>query len=117
MAWPDTVDMSRDHEVWVDVETVLYCEKTAEAPQMVDNWYPIEGTLWLAIKKDYLPADSPLLKMDLTVDLPRLKLGEIVPKQDDLMKRGDGTFWVIKMVEWVATQQEYRARVIKSTKR
>lgn len=114
MAWPE-VDMSRDHEIWDAVETITYFSKTAEAPPATG--LPVEGTLWLMIRKELLPPDSPLLKMDLTVDLPRLKLGAIVPKANDLMRRADGTFWTIKLVERVATEQEFRVQVVKSTKR
>lgn len=117
MAWPNTVDMSRDHEVWVDTETVLYDSKTGEQPHPEAQWATVQSTLWLAIKKDMLPADSPLLKMDLMVELPKLKLGAIVPKFKDMMKRADGTYWTVEIVEWVATQQEYRVHVMKSTKR
>lgn len=114
MAWPNTVDMSRDHEVWCDTESITYFEKTGEKPP--DTGVTVTGTLWLAIRKDRLTSDSLLAKMDLTVDLPKLTLGTIIPKADDIMARSDGTRWVIKLVEHVATAQEYRVHVIQSRK-
>ena len=109
MAYPDTVDMSLDHEVWNDTETITYYEKTTEA--VPANGVSVDGTLWLSIRKDRLQADSLLAQMDMTVDQPKVKLGTIVPKTDDVMKRADNTRWIIKVVEVVATAQEFRCHV------
>lgn len=109
-----SIDMSNDHEVWDGVETVTYFAKDEEAPPLTGA--TVEGTLWLSIRKDRLPGDSILLKMDLTVDLPVANLGGIVPKADDIMERANGTRWVIKLAEVVAAENEYRVRVIRDRK-
>lgn len=114
-------DCSDDHLVWDGVETITYFEKTEEAPPA--SGYTVKGTLWLAIRKDQLKADSLLAKMDLTVELARNKLleakdedgetvdHEIVPKIDDIMRRENGTRWIVKLVEFVAHQNQYRVHV------
>jgi hypothetical protein len=114
MAWPDDIDMSRDHEVWDNVESCLYLQKTEQRPP--DTGVNVAGTMWLAIRKDRLPADSILIKFDLTVNLPAANLGGTVPKMDNILVRANGTRWVIKLVEIVALENEYRVRVVRSFK-
>lgn len=111
---PLEVDLSDDHEVWDTVETISYFAKTVEKPPQTG--VPVEGTLWLAIRKDRLLGDSILAQMDLTVNLAVGKLGEIVPKTDDIMQRADGTRWIIKLVEFVAAECEFRVHVKMSRK-
>jgi hypothetical protein len=106
--------MATDHEVWNDVETITYFSKTAERPPATGA--AVQGTLWMAIRKDRLKADSLRATMDMTVNLPKATLGGIVPKDKDIMQRGDGTRWVIMLVEIVASAQEYRVHVNQNRK-
>lgn len=116
MAYPDDLAsrMASDYLVWNDVETITYLAKTSEAPPT--SGISVTNTLWLAIRKDRLTGESLLAEMDLTVNLPKAKMGTTVPKIDDIMVRSDGTRWVIKLVEIVATGQEYRVHVKRSQK-
>lgn len=107
-------DCSEDHEVWDGVETITYFSKTTEAPP--GSGVEVEGTLWLAIRKDRLPADSILLDMDLTVELPVANLldadnAAIVPKRKDILERADGTRWTAELIELVAMETQYRVHV------
>ncbi len=111
MAYPDTVDMSEDYLVWNDTETVTYESRISESSVSSTS---VSRTLWLTIRKDRLPSDSILHKMDLTVELPVATLGSVVPKMHDVMQRSDGTRWVVQLVELVATANEYRVHVIRS---
>lgn len=115
MAWPDTIDMGSDYLVWNNTETVRYFSKQEEDPNAT-GFETVTNTLWHSIRKDRLPADSILIKMDLTVNLPVATLGDIVPKMDDIMVREDGTRWIVKLVEFVAEESSYRVRVIRSLK-
>lgn len=112
MAWPDDIDMSLDHLVWNNVETVVYFEKSAEAPP--NSGVSVTNVFVQSIRKDRLPADSILIKFDLTMNLPVYRLGDIVPKKDDIIERDDGTRWVVGLAELVAEESEYRVRLLKS---
>lgn len=104
--------MSTDYLVWNDTETILYFSKDREEPNPAGD--EVTNTLWLSIRKDHLPADSPLLQFDMTVDLPGATIGSIVPKPKDILQRADGTRWTVELVEIVALENEYRVRVNKS---
>ncbi len=107
-------DFTQDSQVWDRTETVTYYSKTEEKPPPVGA--PIERVLFHMIRKETLPADSPLLKMERTAHLPGISMGGIVPKDNDLIQRADGTFWVIKVVEKPGGV-DYRVWLIKSAKR
>lgn len=110
------LELGNDSQFWINTEVASIYSKTGEKPP--DNpTAQIQGTLWLMIKKDMLPDGSPLLEMDLTVELPGRNLQAIVPKVNDLLRREkDGTFWRIGLVEQPAGV-DYRVHVVRSTKR
>lgn len=105
--------MATDYLIWNDTETITYFSKGTERTDS-GNATEVTNTLWLAIRKDRLPADSPLLQFDMTVDLPVATLGGIVPKPKDVMERSNGTRWTVELVEVVALENEYRVRANKS---
>ena len=114
-------DFSQDSQVWDG--TGRRCCTSRE-----DGWKPpsdtgvnVSGTLWLMIRKDMLPATSPLASAWIARSsflgccVGCTSTRRIVPKANDIMQRADGTRWVLKLVEQPAGV-DWRVRVIKGTK-
>ena len=105
MAWPDDIDTSADYKIWTNTETVTYFQKTN---QVIGTGVPVLYTKRFAIKKDFLPTDSALLKMDIHWRMAQVPLGLIVPKVDDIFQDGFGVRWVIKIVDYLSHLNNYR---------
>ena len=103
-----------DSLVWDNTETITYKSRTTEST-FTD--YSVSGTVWFIIKKDMLPPSSPLLKMDLTVELPGriLQPLHINVKDSDVLQRADGTQWRVMLIETPANVDR-RVHVVKNTK-
>ena len=114
MAWGDTTPIADDSKAWVNFESITLLAKTSEAPPT--SGPVIAGCCWFMIKKDMLPPSSPLLEMDATIEIPGRNLGGAVPKKDDLVRRSDGTYWRLMLVE-IPGGVDYRCHVVRSTKR
>ena len=113
--YPEFYDTSEDYLVWTNYITVTYLSKTMEKPPA--SGPQVEHVLWTAIKKENLPADSPLLKFDRTFRLARIPLGGIVPKSKDIIIDDQGVRWTIgdgsAAVEILSFGNEYHAHCIK----
>ena len=98
MAYPDNLDYSLDYKVWNEREPVTYFSKVTEA---ISSATPVTvtDTLWTTIDRDELKADSELSKFTFRVQLPGATLMGITPKTNDLMRRSNGTQWIIQKLE------------------
>lgn len=108
------IDYSTDYLIWDDVETITYFSKVGEAVPATGT--TVTHTLWMSIRKSRLTADSLLAKMDLTVNIPGATLGTIVPKVGDVLRRSNGTRWIVGVVEVIVVGNEYRVHVSRSFK-
>jgi hypothetical protein len=115
MAWPDDVDRSLDYLVWTNTETVAYFSKAGDKPPTVKT-ADVSHVLFFPIKKDFLPPSSPLLTMDATFRMAVVECGTIVPKVNDILQRADGSRWVVKHVDVIVTEYEYRLLVVRGNK-
>lgn len=106
MPYPEEIDTSLDYLSWTNTETVTFFVRTNGVLATVG--VPVLNTKRFAIKKDFLPADSALLKMDIRWRMAQIPLGSIVPKIDDVFQDGFGVRWVIKVADYLSHLNNYR---------
>ena len=90
------LDTRNVYRIWVNTEPVTYFAKTGS---VIGDGFVLATTKRLVIKKDFLPPDSFLLKMDTQWCFAAAELGSLVPKVDDVFHDRCGVRWVIKNVE------------------
>jgi hypothetical protein len=95
------LDTRNLYRIWVNTEPVTYFSRTNGVLATVG--FVIPTSKRMVIKKDFLPSDSFLLKMDIqwcfAVAELNLASPPIVCKVEDVFQDGSGVRWIIKKTE------------------
>lgn len=109
------VSTDNDWQLLERPETVtLFC-KTQEKPPPTGQDVP--NCEFFNVKKDKLAGDALLAKIDISVRMWASQMSGAVPKMwDQLLRKKDGSKWIIMIVEPVAWESEYRLHLQRSPK-